>query len=110
MKKSFLNLRKLGLVVVAASAMAMYSCGEESHEEGTENTSEEVVSEEMHDDTDMKCEAGKCEGGEATEASCGEGKCDGGDASETEGETKCDGGDASETEGETKCDGGEAAM
>lgn len=97
MKKSFLNLRKLGLVVVAASTMAMYSCGggeehsEDAATEAVENP-EEVVEE------DMKCEAGKCEGQDAAEESCGEGKCDGGDA--TEAEAKCDGG---------KCDGGEAA-
>jgi uncharacterized low-complexity protein len=97
MKKSFLNLRKLGLVVVAASAMAMYSCGgEESHEEGSENAPEEVVEEVIVPADEMKCEAGKCEGQDATEESCGDGKCDGGDATEAEGETKCDGGESAE--------------
>jgi len=97
MKKSFLNLRKLGLVVVAASTMAMYSCGGEEHaeEEATEavENPEEVVVEEVVEE-DMKCEAGKCEGQDAAEKSCGEGKCDGGDA--TEAEAKCDGGEAAE--------------
>lgn len=98
MKKSFLNLRKLGLVVVAASTMAMYSCGggeehsEDAATEAVENP-EEVVEEEVVEE-EMKCEAGKCEGQDATEESCGEGKCDGGDA--TEAEAKCDGGEVAE--------------
>ena len=85
MKKSFLNLRKLGLVLVAAGAMAMYSCGggEENHDENADHTEETAA--------DSKCEDGHAEG----DHSCGEGKCEGGDASE---EMKCEAG---------KCDKGE---
>ena len=92
MKKSFLNLRKLGLIVVAASTMAMYSCSEaEEHADEATEAVENAVDE-------MKCEEGKCEHGDATEEhTCGEGKCD--DGAAAEGETKCDGG---------KCDGGTA--
>jgi len=77
MKKSFLNLRKLGLVLVAAGSMAMYSCGggEESHDENTENVEE------------ASCGEGKCGDG-AEEASCGEGKC--GEGHDAEGEHKCE--------------------
>jgi len=89
MKKKFLNLRQLGLVLLAAGSMAMYSCEEASDaaNDVTEATTEmveeetsvvEEVAEEVMDETtevaeevmegDHKCEEGKCD----------EGKCDGG--------------------------------
>ena len=59
MKMTFLNLRKLGLVLVAASTMAVVSCGPSAEEaEGTEVITEqidmfaeEVVAEEVMEET-----------------------------------------------------------
>ena len=59
MKMTFLNLRKLGLVLVAASTMAVVSCGPSAEEaEGTEVITEqidmfaeEVVAEEVTEET-----------------------------------------------------------
>ncbi len=90
MKKNFLSLRKLGLVLLAAGSMAMYSCGgdeaaaeaeaealvedlvgdlEEVMEEATEEVEEvaEEMTEEMTEDMEgeHKCEDGKCGEGEA---------------------------------------------
>jgi len=89
MKKSFLNLRKLGLIVVAASTMAMYSCGgAEEHAEDAEEQVENAV-EGVNDA--MKCEEGKCgDGATEGEHKCEEGKC--GDGA-VEGEHKCDHGE-----------------
>lgn len=43
MKMTFLNLRKLGLVLVAASTMAVVSCGPSAEEaEGTEVITEQI--------------------------------------------------------------------
>ena len=86
MKKNLLSLRKLGLVLVAAGSMAMYSCGgAEEHVEDAAAHAEEAVTEVAEEVVDV-----------ADEATCG-----GGDM---EGETTCGGGDM---EGEAdKCDGG----
>lgn len=89
MKKTFLNLRKMGFVLVAATAMVAFSCGgDEAADEATEaienlgdelnealdNASEnmDAAVEEATDSADaMACEAGACEGGDS---------CEGGDA------------------------------
>ena len=90
MKKTFLNLRKMGFVLVAASAMVAFSCGgdtseeeateavedlmenlEESMDEAMEEMEEAV--EEMEEATDSLSE-GACE-----EGACEEGACEGGD-------------------------------
>jgi len=114
MKKSFLNLRKLGLVLVAAGSMAMYSCGggEESHDETTENVEEvETVEANEEDHTDeMQCGEGKCgDGMEDSTHACGEGKCGDGAEEASCGEGKCGEGHDAEgahAEGEHKCEEG----
>lgn len=74
MKKTVLNLRNMGFVLVAAASMFAISCGEEAATEEvtdatteTVETPEEVVEEvaacDMGDDTAAACEGGACEDG-----------------------------------------------
>ncbi len=110
MKKTFLNLRKMGFVLVAATGMLAFSCGgEEAHDEATdaiENLGEELENalndavEEADDAIDASCDgADSCDGGDTTDAdgmACEAGACDGADAS-------CDGAEGEEH----SCDHGE---
>lgn len=86
MKKTFLNVRKMGFVLVAATSMLAFSCGggEEETTEGetTEGETTEEVTEEV---TEEACEEGACEEGQ-----CDGGTCEGGDS--TAMEESCDGG------------------
>ncbi len=98
MKKTFLNLRKMGFVLVAATSMLAFSCGgEEVAEDATEaieNLGDELNSaldEAMDTDTDDAscedgaCEDGACDGGDTTgtdsceDGACEDGACEGGD-------------------------------
>lgn len=82
MKKTFLNLRKIGFVMVAATSMVAFSCGggeEEATDEATteETTTEETTTEEVvvEETCDAACDGADTTGGEAT--------CDGGESCET---------------------------
>ena len=83
MKKTFLNLRKMGFVLLAASSMLAFSCGgEEAADDAAETATEavedatEAVEEATEDATEAVEEAveGACEGG-----ACEGGACEGGD-------------------------------
>ncbi len=85
MKKTFLNLRKMGFVLVAATSMLAFSCGggeEEATDEGeaTEEVTDEVTEE--CDGADMECDGAECDGAE----------CDGADSTDA---MECDGGEES---------------
>ena len=117
MKKSFLNLRNLGLVLVASASMAMVSCGgdEAAHEAEAEALVEDIMGDldaaledvaPVEDDAaaegetcgDGKCGEGHDEEGMHAEGTCGEGKCGGmteGEGAE-EGEHKCEEGKCGE--------------
>lgn len=86
MKKNFVKFSAIAMMAFTTT-LSLNSCGgEEKHEETTE------AQEEGH-----KCEEGKCEHGDATEATeeATETTCEGGDATEAT-ETTCEGGDATE--------------
>jgi hypothetical protein len=89
MKKNLLSLRKLGLVILAAGSMAMYSCGDvaehvddaAAHAEDAVTEVAEEVTEEV---TDVMDDA-TCGGGDVEDDSaCGGGKC--GDGHDESGE------------------------
>jgi basic membrane protein A len=82
MKKTFLNLRKMGFVLVAASAMLAFSCGGEAADDAAETATEAVeeateATEEAVEEATEAVEEAACE-----EGACEEGACDGGDAAE----------------------------
>lgn len=95
MKKTFLNLRKMGFVLVAASGMLAFSCGgEEAADDATdaiENPGDQL-NDALDDAADAKADSTEvssdgADGAEidSTEMAC-DGSCDGADAA-------CDGGD-----------------
>ena len=93
MKKTFLNLRKMGFVLVAATSMLAFSCGGGEEEETTDGEATEHA----------EGEEASCDGAEATcdgtEATCDATECEGGDSTDAAVEESCDGAEAS-------CDGG----
>lgn len=77
MKKTFLNLRQMGFVLVAATSMLAFSCGggeddaetteADATEETTETTEESCDEDACEDDM---CDGDSCEGDSTDEASC----------------------------------------
>ena len=77
MKKTFLNLRKMGFVLVAATSMLAFSCGggeEGETTEGEGETTEETTDETTDETTEESCEEA-CEGADA-DTTAGEGACE----------------------------------
>ncbi len=95
MKKTVLNLRKMGFVLVAATAMLAFSCGGETTEEGevtdaveeTMNDAEaeiEEVMENVEEDVNEMMDSANTAVDSLAEGSCEEGACE---------EGACGGGD-----------------
>jgi hypothetical protein len=97
MKKTFLNLRKMGFVLVAATSMLAFSCGAGEEAETTEGEATEEPAEGT--DEHAEVEEASCD-----EAQCDAAECDGGDSTDAAVEASCDGAEASCDNG--SCDGG----
>lgn len=82
MKKTFLNLRKMGFVLVAAGSMLAFSCGggeeETTDNEGTDTEATTETETETEETCDEACDATTCDGTEDSTATCdGAEACDG---------------------------------